>query len=189
MTSVPPALERWRLQWQHRPRHERRIILALAALVVVGLLWLWLWLPLTQHLQRMQRELPLAQAQLEQAQRQLSESVGLNRQTETPATADARAAVQRVAARFNAASAIVALDVQQNAAQQNTVSLTFSAIPFDTLVQWLDAMQREEHFYVTTASLTPLTGSADKRAEGKSSGKASGQASGLLRVELVLARP
>ena len=175
MTNIPPALERWRLQWwQHRPRHEQRFIIALAALIVIAVLWLLLWLPLTQHVQQWQRDLPPARAQLAQAQQQLSESIGLNRQTATsattPATADARAAVTRSAAPFNLAASIVSLDVQQN-----TVSLTLSAISFDTLVQWLDALQRDEHFYVTTATLTPLT--------------ASGKNAGQLRAELVLVRP
>jgi type II secretory pathway component PulM len=168
---VPHTLERWRLQWQQRPRRERRFIIALVALVVVALLWLWLWLPLTQHRQQLQRELPLARAQLEQAQQQLNESIGLNRQTSTPATADARAAIQRAAARFNIAAVIVALDVQQD-----TVSLTFSAVPFDTLTQWIETLQREEHFYVTATTLTPLTGGTDERAGGQ------------LRAELVLNR-
>ncbi|MDR0770919.1 MAG: type II secretion system protein M [Burkholderiales bacterium] len=172
MTTVPPTLERWRLQWQQRPRHERRFIIALIALVVVALLWLWLWLPLTQHLQQLQRELPFSRAQLEQAQRQFSESAGLNRQSFAPTTADVRAAVERTAARFNVAAAIVTLDVQQN-----TASVTLSALPFDTLVQWLEALQREEHFYVTAATLTPLANTADQRTNGQ------------LRVELVIVRP
>ncbi|MDR2243954.1 MAG: type II secretion system protein M [Burkholderiales bacterium] len=171
MTTVPHTLERWRLQWQQRPRRDQRIIIALAALVAVAALWSWLWLPLTQHLQQLQRELPLAQAQLKQAQQQLNESIGLNRHVSTPATADTRAAIQRTAARFNIASAIVALDTQQN-----TAALTFSAVPFDTLVQWIDVLQREEHFYVTTATLTPLTNAA-------------GQPAGQLRAELILVRP
>ncbi|MCL2871809.1 MAG: type II secretion system protein M [Betaproteobacteria bacterium] len=174
MTTIPPALERWRLQWRHRPRREQRFFIAFVALVVIALLWLGLWLPLTQHVQQLQRDLPPARAQLEQAQQQLSESIGLNRQmttsAPTPATADARAAITRTAAPFHLAAAVVALDVQQN-----TVSLTFSAVSFDTLVQWLDALQRDEHFYVTTATLTPLT--------------ASGKNAGQLRAELVLVRP
>ncbi|MCL2309770.1 MAG: type II secretion system protein M [Proteobacteria bacterium] len=172
MTAVPHTFERWRLRWQQRPRRERHIIIALAVLVVVALLWLWLWLPLTRHLQQLQRELPPARAQLEQAQQQFSESAGLSRQTSAPATADPRAAIQRAAARFNIAAAIVALDVKQNTGQ-STASLTFSAVSLDALAQWLEALQREEHFYVTTATLTPLTGAA----------------TGQLRAELTLARP
>jgi type II secretory pathway component PulM len=172
VTTVPHTLERWRLQWQHRPRRERRLIVALAALVAVALLWLWLWLPLTQHLQQLQRELPLAHAQLKQAQQQFSESLGLSRQTFSPATADAHAAIQRAAARFNITAAIVALDVRQN-----TASLTFSAVPFDTLIQWIEMLQREEHFYVTTATLTSLTGTVDGRSGEQ------------LRAELVFTRP
>jgi len=170
--TVPHTLERWRLQWRQRPRREQRIIIALTMLVVVSLLWLWLWLPLTQHLQQLQRELPLARAQLEQAQRQLNETIGLGRQTSLPATADAQAAIQRTAARFNIAAAIVTLDIKQNSGQ-NTAALTFSAVPFDTLAHWLDILQREEHFYVTAATLTPLTGAAG----------------GQLRAELILVRP
>ncbi|MDR2017148.1 MAG: type II secretion system protein M [Burkholderiales bacterium] len=171
MTTIPPTLERWRLQWQQRPRRERHTIIVLAVLVVAALLWLWLWLPLTQHLQHLQRELPFARAQLEQAQRQFDESAGLNRQTATPSTADTRAAIERAAARFNIATAIVTLDVQQN-----TASITFSALSFGTLVQWLETLQREEHFYVTAATLTPLADTTGKHAGRQ------------LRADLILAR-
>jgi type II secretory pathway component PulM len=173
--TVPHTLERWRLQWQQRPRRERCIIIALAALVAVSLLWLWLWLPLTRHLQQLQSSLPFAQAQLKQAQQQFSESVGLSSPLSypppAPATTDARTAIQRAAAHFNIAAGIVTLDVQQSTAQ-NTVSITFSTVPFDTLVQWIEMLQREEHFYVTAATLTPLTNAA-----------------GQLRAELILVRP
>ncbi len=168
MTAMPHALERWRLQWRQRPRHERRFMIVLAALIATALAWLWLWLPLTQQLQQLQRELPPARAQLELAQRQLGESVGLNRQTVAPTTADARRAIEQTAARFGIAAAIVTLDVQQN-----TASLTISALPFDTLVQWLEALQHEEHFYATNATLTPLSNAAG----------------GQLRAELTLIRP
>ncbi len=156
----------WRQRWQQRPRHERTIILALAALVVLTVFWLWIWTPINRHLQQLNAQLPQARAQLDTAQEQWRESAGLSRQKQEAYTTDARTAFMNVAERFSLTSSIAALEMHE---QQ--IDCTLASLPFATLVALIDALQNDASFYVVNTTITPLS------------------QNGAVRVELTLARP
>lgn len=151
--------------WNERPPREKLIIAVLAALVALALLWTLIWTPVNESLDYARVKLPAAKAALDAAQQRFEDARALP-QTATKGLGDAKTAVQSAAERFAIASAIS--NISESGGE---VSVTLSAVSFDTLVAWLSDLQNSEFLFVKQLTLTPLA-TPDQ-----------------LRVEAVLARP
>jgi type II secretory pathway component PulM len=153
-------LQHLRTQWENRPKRDRIAILCVAGLVVLALLWLFLWLPMTAAVTQANTRLPAAQAQLDKAKAQWRQVAGLTRSGASNPSTDRKAAVTRLSERFALGKSLTGLDVKSS-----QISLTLTAVSFDTLVSWLSALATEETLFVTNLTLTPLSQPNQLRAE------------------------
>ena len=157
------ALAQW---WQLRSRSERRVLLAVGAVVALALAWLIVWQPLERDSERLTRRLANDRAALADARRASDEIAGLARAAAAPIAADPRAALDSVLTAQNlrtAASAIERVD-------DDRVRVTLDRIGFDALTALLDALQRD-------ARLRAVEVVATARVE-----------TGLVRADLTLTR-
>ncbi|MDR1530240.1 MAG: type II secretion system protein M [Burkholderiales bacterium] len=159
-TSIQNFFKLQTQRWRQRSVSERRVLIALAVLIAFAVFWFWIWQPINRHLDEINTRLPRAQAELDIARAQWREAAGLARQTSPKTPSDTRIAFMRVAERLSVASIVANLE-----AQGNQITCTFSSLPFSTLVSLLDALQREESFYVIDATLIPLSQGGSVRAE------------------------
>ena len=146
------ALAQW---WQLRSRSERRVLLAVGAVVALALAWLIVWQPLERDSERLARRLASDRAALADARRASDEIAGLTRAPAAPIAADPRAVLDSALAARNlrtAASTIERLD-------DDRVRVTLDSIGFDALAALLDALQRDARLraveVVATARVEP----------------------------------
>lgn len=158
---APEPVARWLAA---KTATERRLIQALAALVVVVLAWALAWQPLVRDVDAMRAARPDGEAALAAARRMVDEMTGLAR-TPPPSAPDPRAVLERVLAQQNLRSAVT-----QAEWSGGRVRVVFAAVGYDALVAALEALQRDGGLRAVEATLTA-------RVEP-----------GMVRAELTLAR-
>jgi general secretion pathway protein M len=159
---LPAPVARW---FGAKTRGERRIVVALGALVAIALLWTALWQPLVRDAAALRVARAGSANALAAARAMADEIAGLARNPAAPAAADARAGLERVLAQRNLRSAVTQLDWQEGRAR-----IVFAGVDFDALVAALEALQREAQLRAVEATIAA-------RVEP-----------GIVRAELTLAR-
>jgi len=155
-TPVPgtprEAFAHW---WQVRSHAERRILAALAALVVVAILWLAVWQPIVRDADRLAQRAAADRAALAEARRAADEIAGLARAAPAATTTDPRVAFDGVLAARNLKGSATQVERLDN----DRLRVTFDSIGFDALAGVLDALQREAKLravdVVATARVEP----------------------------------
>jgi type II secretory pathway component PulM len=99
-------------------------------------------------------------AELAAARKTTEEAAGLARTPAAPAAADPRATLDRILAQQNLRGAVTQLDWQEGRAR-----VVFAAVPYDTLIALLEALQREGNLRVVDATLTARVDAGTVRAE------------------------
>ncbi len=146
--------------WSRLSARERAAVVAAIAVAASALGWVALWQPLRNDLAATEQALLEMRARLAQAKERANDIAVLSRESRPPATADARAAVERLLSAQGRASAAGPLD-----AQDGGVRVTFAAIGLDTLVPFVAAAGREEHLFPVEMTLTRRVEPGRVRAE------------------------
>jgi general secretion pathway protein M len=154
---APPALVRW---WAAKRPPERRVIIAISALVIAAVGWLAIWQPLQRDLATLHASVPAQHRALANAQRMADEMAGLARAPVPVSATDARAELERVLSQHGMRGSITQIDWQEGRAR-----VVFAAIDFDALIPTLEALQRETGLRVIEATLTARIEPGPVRAE------------------------
>jgi type II secretory pathway component PulM len=151
--------------WERASTRERRAI-ALALLVVGGALaYTFLWRPMLADSTRLTRELPIARQNLAAARAQADALIALQRAAGDGQTADPRASIERAAieaalADHDLRSVVTSFDIADGRAR-----LTFAAVRFAAVPEFLAALQRDDGLRVVEAVITARVEPGVVRAE------------------------
>ena len=159
---APAPVTRWLAA---KTRTERRVVAAIAIAVALTVLWAAIWQPLRRDADAMRTARAMNATALAAARKMTEEAAGLARASATAAPSDTRGALDRILAQQNVRAAVTQLDWQEGRAH-----IVFAAVPYDTLIALLEALQRDGQLRALDATLTA-------RVEP-----------GLVRAELTLAR-
>jgi general secretion pathway protein M len=154
---APAPVARW---WSRKSPRERRIIGAIAALVIAAAAWLAVWQPVQRDLDALRAAAPGARAQLAEAQRLAAEIAGLARTPPAARPPVAPAVVDQILGERGIAAGSAQVTWEDGRAR-----LTLAAVRFDTLVAALDALQRDAGLRVVDATLTARVDPGTVRAE------------------------
>jgi type II secretory pathway component PulM len=163
MAALPAALRtpapvaRW---LAGKSRTERGIVAAIVAVAGVAIVWLGLWQPMRRDADAMRAARETGATALTAARRMTEEAAGLARAAPPATPSDARAALERTLSQQNLRGAVTQLEWQEGRAR-----LVFAAIPYDTLVALLEALQRESNLRAVDATLTARVEPGAVRAE------------------------
>lgn len=163
MATLPTALQtpapvaRW---LAGKSRVERRIVAAIAVAVGVTVLWLGLWQPMRRDADAMRAVRDTNATALATARKMTEEAAGLARASQPSAPSDARTTLERILAQQNLRGAVTQLDWQEGRAR-----VAFAAVPFDGLIAFLEALQREGSLRAIDAALTARVEPGSVRAE------------------------
>jgi type II secretory pathway component PulM len=151
-SRAPSTFAQW---WRLRSRREQMLLAAAAALVAFALLWLLAWQPLTHDADRLTRQLAIDRAALAEARLRGDEIAGLAQKPPSAPVADPRAALEGVLVRRDLKSTAMAVERVDN----DRIRLTFDAIAFGALTDFLDVLQRDARLraveLVVTARVEP----------------------------------
>ncbi|OQX15745.1 MAG: hypothetical protein BWK73_05935 [Thiothrix lacustris] len=143
--------------WQTLAANERRLLSIGAALIGLTLLWLFVWKPLSAHHQLLQQDLEDAQAAHAEMQHQRAEILAL-RGASPNASNVPNATNGSLHTGVIAALKQFQLDGTNTSSEEknkNTVTLKLKAKPFDTLAQFLAAMETQYAANTTSMTLKP----------------------------------
>jgi type II secretory pathway component PulM len=157
LPSLAPGLAS---AWERWSARERTLVALALAVVVLGAGYSWLWRPMTSDIARMTRDLPAAQGALAAARAQADSLAALQRSAASPKAGDPRAAVERALAERNLRPAVSLLDVADG-----RVRLTFAAVRFDALPDFVASLARSDGLRVSEATLTARVEPGTVRAE------------------------
>ncbi|MDQ6619937.1 MAG: type II secretion system protein M [Pseudomonadota bacterium] len=153
---MPRGMRTW---WEDKTVGERHVLAALMASVATVLFWVALWTPLSRDIDRLRIENGRQQEALQTARRDVDEMLNLQR-SPTPAPSLVQADVDQSLATSDLRKAVTALQWQQNRAH-----VTFAAVDFAKLVQWLERLHRDRGIVVHEANLSARVESGTVRAE------------------------
>jgi type II secretory pathway component PulM len=162
MSTTMPVGRRERLAhwWELRGRRERGALLVAAAAAAALLLWTSAWQPLQRDTERLARQLAEERAALATARRSADEIARLAQTAPTPASGDARTAIEGALARF---ALKPVTGVERVDAERWRVS--FDAIAFDSLPALVDTLQRDASLRAVEVSVTARVEPGQVRAE------------------------
>jgi general secretion pathway protein M len=118
------------------------------------LVYFVLWQPAHNAVQKLHLSVPVMYMEAERLRTQAGE-VEMLRHRPKPAMLDAlalKAAIEDSALRHNLREAISTLDLQQ----PNAVRLSFAVVSFEQWLQWLQALQQEQHIRADSVSVAML---------------------------------
>jgi type II secretory pathway component PulM len=145
--------------WDRASPRERRMAIAGAAIVALGVGWGLLWQPMRADIDRIRLELSRATEVLAATRNLADEAAGLARETPPIRGADLRTVVARVLAERGLRAAGT-LDVKDN-----RVTVVVSEARFDALVGALEALRSSDGLRAVEATLTPRVEPGTVRAE------------------------
>jgi general secretion pathway protein M len=154
---VGAPLAEW---WSGKSPRERFVVAALGVVTLGVVLWLGLWQPLVRDIAAKRSQVDARTAALDEARRMAAEIAALSRQPVAATPADDRADFDRVLARHGVRGAAA-----QIGWQDGRVHVVFGAIGYGSLVELLDALQREARLRVIEATLTARVEPGSVRAE------------------------
>lgn len=141
--------------WDGRAARERRAI-ALATLILSPFLaYFLLWQPAHVANKKLRIAIPIMRAQTAHLRTQMAE-VEMLRHHPHPAILNAsalKAAVEASAQRHKMRDAISSLDTQE----PNAVRITLASVSFEQWVNWLRALQQEQHIRAESVGIAALT--------------------------------
>jgi general secretion pathway protein M len=145
--------ELWNEFWQARNPRERAILIAGAALLALALLYGLAWLPLTKERKRLALSIPELRNKTAQMHNQSQEVVQLKSGLgEQGRGADVRQAIEDSLRAANLREKVGAIDRLDN----RRARVTLTAVPFDTLLTWLETLQAQQHVRMETGQIEAL---------------------------------
>jgi len=155
--ALPPALVRW---WAGKAPGERRIVGALALLVIATLAWLGVWRPLQRDVGALRETVAAERAALVDGERMAAEIAALARAAPLPPAPEAPAALERVLSERGLGGGAAQVEWRDGRAH-----VVLESVRFDTLIGALDVLQREARLRVVEAVLTGRVEPGTVRAE------------------------
>ncbi|SDZ88230.1 Type II secretion system (T2SS), protein M [Thiothrix caldifontis] len=140
--------------WQNLAASERRLMSGGAILIGLTMLWLFVWKPLNTHHQLLQQDLVDAQAAHAEMQRQRAEILALRGAAPNAAVAASGSLHTSVIAALKQFQ-LDGTGTSSEEKNKNTVTLKLEAKPFDTLAQFLAAMETQHAANTTSMTLKP----------------------------------
>jgi type II secretory pathway component PulM len=155
--AVSPALAG---MWERASARERTMLVAAVVVVAGALAYTLAWRPMVADIARLSRDLPAAQSALSAARAQADNLVALQRAQAPVTGGDPRAAVERALAERNLRPAVSLLDVADG-----RVRLTFNAVRFAALPDFLQSLAHTDGLRAVEASVTARVEPGTVRAE------------------------
>jgi general secretion pathway protein M len=155
--AVSPRLSRW---WAAKTPNERRLVSAIALLIVVTLAWLALWQPLQQDLATLRAAAPAERAALAEGEHMAAEIAGLARAAPLPPAPEAQAALERILGERGLRGSGTQVEWRDERAR-----IAIDAVRFDTLVAALEALHRDARLRIVDATLAARVDPGTVRAE------------------------
>jgi general secretion pathway protein M len=155
--AVSPRLARW---WAAKTPNERRVVAAIALLVVAMIGWLAVWQPLQHDLATLRAAARGERAALADGERMAAEIAGLARAAPLPPAPEAQAALERIVSEHGLRGAGAQVEWRDERAR-----IAIDAVRFDTLVAALEALQRDARLRIVEATLTARVDPGMVRAE------------------------
>lgn len=140
--------------WDARSLQERKVLKLSGWALAPVLVYFVLWQPAHNAVQKLHLSVPVMYMEAERLRTQAGE-VEMLRHRPKPAMLDAlalKAAIEDSALRHNLREAISTLDLQQ----PNAVRLSFAVVSFEQWLQWLQALQQEQHIRADSVSVAML---------------------------------
>lgn len=140
--------------WDSRPVRERRTLAAGAAVLAPVAAYFLLWQPAHDGIARLEKTLPLMRLQAAQMQRQAAEVDALRQRAQLALLNPSamKTAIENSATLFQLRGAIESLD----SVEPNGVRVNFSSVSYAKWLDWMRALQRDQHIRVDTLSVAPL---------------------------------
>ncbi len=154
---IPAPFSRWMAT---KSRVERAMAVALVVAVAGALLWVTVLQPLARDTASLRLSQAANAAALAEARDRAKEMVELSRTSGKSAAVDARADLDRILAQQNLRSVVTATESRDSRAH-----LVFATIGYDTLIGFMEALQRDARLRVVEATLTARVEPGTVRAE------------------------
>lgn len=141
--------------WDIRTQQERNALKWTGWALTPILLYVVLWQPSHSSVQKLQLSVPRMHIDAERLQSQ-AEEVELLRHQPKPALLDAvamKSTIENSAVRNNLREAISTLDMQE----PNAVRISFASVSFELWLNWLRALQQEQHIRADSVSVAMLS--------------------------------
>lgn len=140
--------------WDARSLQERKVLKLSGWALAPVIVYFVLWQPAHHAVQKLHLSVPVVYMEAERLRTQAGE-VEMLRHRPKPALLDAvalKSAVEDSALRHNLREAISTLDLQQ----PNAVRISFAVVSFEQWLQWLQALQQEQHIRADSVSVAML---------------------------------
>ncbi len=137
-------------RWNKLAPGERRLAMAVGAVLGVALLYMLLWMPVQKELARLRVSVPEERAQLQQMRAQAASIKPLRARTDSaPAAGMLLSVVDQSASARGVRGFISRLEADGGSG----VQLTADAVPFNTFISWLAELQDNHALVVESTSM------------------------------------
>lgn len=137
--------------WDARSAQERTLLTIGAMLVLLALVYSVLIAPAVGGRAQLQKDLPLLRQQAAELQSLAQQAVALSGQAPSQVSAMSRGSL-------TSSLAVRGLTAQSVGMTGDVAKLQFSGVPFAKLINWLDALRRENRIAVQDASIVAQPG-------------------------------
>lgn len=140
------------LFWQSRTRREQYALLAAGVAVIGWLCWVLIVAPAITHRKQVLQQLPALRAQSAYLLALVREAGTASSSAPGAMTATTTKPWSQQTLEYALAEA--GLQAQQITVTQSLIALHFSDQSFTSLIEWLQQAQREQHWFVSEATIT-----------------------------------
>ncbi len=143
-----PLMTRIQQLWQARNPREQWVLGSGAVILLLLVLIFKIWLPVQRANVRLQQQVPVLQGQLAQMQHEANEWQHLHHTaTALPVSGD-------LGQQLSASAAVHGLRIASlQVADQQQAELVMDDVSFDAWVTWIEALQNENHLFVTSCQI------------------------------------
>ena len=140
--------------WKNRPTQEKRVIIIATSILLPVIFYFLLWQPAHSAVSKLQKSIPILQAQSVKLKDQVTEVDSLRHRPVLAALDPValKTSIIDSASRHQLNGAITSLD----ALKSNGVHITCDAISFAALINWLHALEQEQHIRADSISISAL---------------------------------
>ena len=140
--------------WQARNEREKKVLIFCTIFLLLGFFYAYLWLPGEQAIASLRQSLPQLRANALRMGAQANEIKLLRKHLLEPDKGvDLKNEIDASALHHNLRDSVSALTIDT----AGKAHLTLDAVAFDTWINWLDALQRDNHLRLESTHIQALT--------------------------------
>ena len=140
--------------WQARNEREKKVLIFCTLLLLIGFFYAYLWLPGERAIASLQQNLPQLRANVVRMDAQANEIILLRKHLPVADKgADLKNEIDASALHHNLHDSVSALNIDTS----GKAHLTLDSIAFNTWINWLDALQRDNHLRLEATHIQALT--------------------------------